>query len=204
MDWQSDEGEENEGMVGNYINFGAIGKEHVVDAHEGPDGEKIEQDDVFILIAPQSMVGVDSSIMGNLEAMVEAAGDRPVILINPDLTDKVCSPLFKKAFVSLTGAKLMRVCSDKQVSSQGQQSVRGRKQRIEFAESFKPIYHFQNIYVSGTSYFPILGSITKLHPTEQWVAHQRRDLTNGEELYVPVLAGEEMPQGADILNCFES
>ena len=93
---------------------------------------------------------------------------------------------------------------NQQVSAQGQQSVRGRKERIEFAESFKPIYHFQNIYVSGTSYFPILGSITKLHPTEQWVAHQRRDLKNGEELYVPVLAGEEMPTGEDILAAFES
>ena len=42
MDWQSGEGEENEGMIGSYINFGAIGKDHVVDAQEGPDGEKIE------------------------------------------------------------------------------------------------------------------------------------------------------------------
>lgn len=74
MDWQSEAGEENEGMVGSYVNFGAIGKDHVMDAHTGPDGEKIEQDDVFILIAPQSMVGVESSIMGPLSEMVEAAG----------------------------------------------------------------------------------------------------------------------------------
>ena len=76
-------------MVGEYIRFGAIGGDHVVDAHTGPDGEKIEQDDVFILIAPQSMVGIESSIMGPLADMVEAAGDRPVILVNPDLVDKV-------------------------------------------------------------------------------------------------------------------
>jgi adenylate kinase len=177
--WASEEGEENEGMIGSYVNFGAIGKEHVVNAHTGPDGEKIEQDDVFILIAPQSMVGVESSIMGPLSEMVKAAGDRPVILINPDLTDKT--------------------------SSQGQQSVRGRKQRIEFADSFQTIYHFQNIYVSGTSYFPILGSITKLHPTEQWIAHQRRDLVNdGGEIYVPVLAGEEKPNGEAILSAFDN
>ena len=179
MDWQSGEGEENEGMVGTYVNFGNIGKEHVVNAHTDPDGKKIEQDDVFILIAPQSMVGIESSIMGPLSEMVEAAGDRPVILVNPDLTDKV--------------------------SSQGQQGVRGRKERIEFAESFKSIYHFQNIYVSGTSYFPILGSITKLHPTEQWIAHQRRDLKeNGGEIYVPILADEEIPSGEAILKAFES
>jgi adenylate kinase len=104
MDWQSGEGEENEGMVGTYLNFGSVGKEHAVNDHITQDGTKVEQDDVFIIIAPQSMVGVDSSIIGPLSEMVDAAGDRPVIIINPDLTDKV--------------------------SSQGQQNVRGRQQRI--------------------------------------------------------------------------
>lgn len=101
MDWQSNEGEENEGMVGNYLNFGNIGAEHVVNAHIREDGTKVEQDDVFILIAPQSMVGVDSSIIASLKEMAEAAGSRPIILLNPDLTDKF--------------------------SSQGQQNVRGRQ-----------------------------------------------------------------------------
>lgn len=101
MDWQSNEGEENEGMVGNYLNFGNVGAEHVVNAHVAEDGTKIEQDDVFILIAPQSMVGVDSSIIGPLKEMADAAGDRPIILLNPDLVDKV--------------------------SSNGQQNVRGRQ-----------------------------------------------------------------------------
>ena len=58
MDWQSDEGEENEGMVGDYVNFGFVGKEAVV------DGEK--QDDVFLIICPQNMVGLESSIIGPL------------------------------------------------------------------------------------------------------------------------------------------
>lgn len=104
MDWQAEEGEENEGMIGNYLNFGAVGKEHVVNAYTAEDGTKVEQDDVFLIIAPQSMVGVDSSIIPALSEMVDAAGDRPVILINPDLTDKV--------------------------SSNGQQNVRGRKERL--------------------------------------------------------------------------
>jgi adenylate kinase len=178
MDWQSEEGEENEGMVGNSLNFGYIGKEHVVDAYTAEDGTKVEKDDVFILIAPQSMIGVDSSIIGALSEMVDAAGDRPVILINPDLTDKV--------------------------SAQGQQNVRGRQQRMDFADSFKTIWHFRNIYVSGTSYFPILGSMSKLSPRGPWVAHQRRDLANASgELYVPVLAGEETISGGDILEAFE-
>ena len=101
MDWQSEKGEENEGMVGDFLNFGNIGAEHVVNAHVQEDGTKVEQDDVYIIIAPQSMIGVDSSIIGSLKEMVEAAGDRPVILLNSDLTDKV--------------------------SSQGQQNVRGRQ-----------------------------------------------------------------------------
>jgi adenylate kinase len=178
MDWQSEEGEENEGVVGNFLNFGSVGKENVVNAYTAEDGTKVEQDDVFIIIAPQSMIGVDSSIIGSLSEMVEAAGDRPVILINPDLTDKV--------------------------SAQGQQNVRGRQQRMDFADSFKTIWHFQNIYVSGTSYFPILGSMTKLSPRGPWVAHQRRDLANdGGELYVPVLAGEEKISGGDVLEVFD-
>ena len=179
MDWQSEEGEENEGMVGTYLNFGSVGKDDVVDAHTAEDGTKVEQDDAFIIIAPQSMVGVDSSIIGPLQEMTEAAGDRPIILINPDLTDKV--------------------------SSQGQQNVRGRKDRMDFANSFQTIYHFQNIYVSGTSYFPILGSMTKLTPRSAWVAHQRRDLMGNEqgEIYVPVLSCETKPDGEVILESFD-
>jgi adenylate kinase len=178
MDWQSEEGEENEGMVGEFLNFGLVGKEHVVNAHTTEDGKKVEQDDVFIIIAPQSMIGVDSSIIGALKEMTEATGDRPIILINPDLTDKV--------------------------SAQGQQNVRGRQDRLDFADSFQTIYHFQNIYVSGTSYFPILGSMTKLSPRGAWVAHQRRDLSNEEgEVYIPVLSGEEKPDGEAILESFD-
>lgn len=178
MDWQSGEGEENEGMVGDYLNFGNIGAEHVVDAHVRDDGKQVEQDDVFILVAPQSMIGVDSSIIGPMKAMVEAAGDRPVILLNPDLTDKV--------------------------SAQGQQNVRGRQDRIDFANSFKTIWHFQNLYVSGTSYFPILGAIFKPGPLHMWSSYQRRDLVNNQgELYVPILAGEEKQDGQQILQSFE-
>jgi adenylate kinase len=168
MDWQSGEGEENEGMVGNFVNFGEVGKDHVVNAHIDADGKKVEQDDVFILLCPQSSVGVASSIIGPLQDMVEAAGDRPIILLNPDLVDRP--------------------------SAQGQQSVRGRKERIEFAESFETVFHFANLYVSGTSYFPILGSLTKLKPSVPWVAHQRRDrLGEKGEVYVPVVSGDARP-----------
>jgi hypothetical protein len=66
--------------------------------------------------------------------------------------------------------------------------------------------HFFPYYeqVSGTSYFPILGAIAKLHPSEPWVAHQRRDYANGAgEVYVPVLSGETKPMGEAILANFE-
>lgn len=204
MDWQAGPGEDNEGMLGNYINFGGIGAHHVVNAHtekrletkikiDDETGEKVEvnerveveveQDDIYILICPQSMVGVESSIMQPLQEMVEAAGDRPVILINPDLEDKR--------------------------SSQGQQSVRGRKDRLDFANSFAPIFHFQNIYYSGTSYFPILGALCKLSPLEPWVAYQRRDFIKASgvedisEMYIPCLSSEMKPEGEDILKAFD-
>ena len=124
------------------------------------------------------MVGTDSSIIPLLQGMVEAAGDRPVILLNPDLVDKP--------------------------SAAGQQSVRGRQARIDFANSFETIYQFKNIYVSGTSYFPILGATTKLHPTQPWIAYQRRDFANNEgEIYVPILSHEIPPTGEEILSAFE-
>jgi adenylate kinase len=175
MDWQSGPGEINEGMVGEYIRFGEVGPQHVLNEikttntntndnenSSNNNDQMIQQyqDDVFIIIAPQSMVGVDCSIIPFLQEMTIAAGDRPVILINPDLTDKI--------------------------SSDGQQSVRGRQQRIDFDNSFQTIFHFQNIYISGTSYFPILGATTKLHPVnEPWIAHQRRDFIDGDEVYIP-------------------
>jgi adenylate kinase len=149
MDWECEEAETNEGMVGTFVNFGNIGAEFVVNEQrsaiadsDDDDGKSStgtivqHQDDVFILLCPQNMVGTDSSVIPWLQEMVEAAGDRPVILINPDLTDRV--------------------------SAAGQQSVRGRQQRMDFVSSFETIYHWQNVYVSGTSYFPILGTITKL------------------------------------------
>lgn len=179
MDWESGPGEENEGMVGDYVNFGFVGKDHVVNAQKSQkdDEPDIKQDDVFLILCPQNMVGLESSIIGSLSEMVDAAGDRPVILLNPDLTDKI--------------------------SSQGQQSIRGRQERLDFANSFETIYQFQNIYFSGTSYFPILGSVVKLGPLEPWVAHQRRDLLNDDgEVYLPVYSSESVPENEVLMSTF--
>lgn len=165
-------------FLGDYVNFGGVGKEHVVDVGVDRRGDEVMQDDVFLLLCPQSMNGVECSIIEPLREMVDAAGDRPVILLNPDLKDRP--------------------------SAQGQQNMRGRKERMEFADSFKPIYHFQNLYVSGTSYFPILGAVNKPSYKEPWVAYQRRDRANNEgEVYVPILCSEEHPDGETILENFD-
>lgn len=180
MDWGSEPGEPNEGMVGDLINFGHVGKEHVVNEVPaiGDGAVATKQDDVFLILCPQNMVGLESSIIGPLSEMVDAAGDRPVILINPDLTDKI--------------------------SSQGQQSIRGRQQRLDFEKSFETIFQFQNIYFSGTSYFPILGSVVKLGPTQPWVAHQRRDIADdGGEVYLPVYSSETKPDSEILMGTFE-
>ncbi|KAJ0089699.1 hypothetical protein Patl1_14817 [Pistacia atlantica] len=66
MDWG------NEGAMGTFINIGSIGAKEVG-----------EQDDMFILVAPQNAVG--NCIIDDLRAMTDAAGQRPVILINPRL-----------------------------------------------------------------------------------------------------------------------
>jgi adenylate kinase len=42
-----------------------------------------KEDDMFILIAPQNAVG--NCIIDDMRAMTDAAGDRPVILVNPRL-----------------------------------------------------------------------------------------------------------------------
>ncbi|KAF8407205.1 hypothetical protein HHK36_006332 [Tetracentron sinense] len=68
MDWG------DYGAMGTFINIGSIGAKEVN-----------EQDDMFILVAPQNAVG--NCIIYDLEAMTNAAGNRPVILVNPRLKD---------------------------------------------------------------------------------------------------------------------
>ncbi|XP_024362202.1 probable adenylate kinase 5, chloroplastic isoform X2 [Physcomitrium patens] len=87
-----------------FIRFGAVGAKEVYD-----------DDDMFILMAPQNAVG--NCIIDDLKAMVEAAGDRPVIILNPKLKD-----------IPASG---------------GIMQVGGRQERMEFAESFFTCYNFR-------------------------------------------------------------
>ncbi|KAL5729681.1 adenylate kinase [Ranunculus cassubicifolius] len=66
MDWG------NSDAMGTSIRIGSIGAKEVD-----------EKDDVFILIAPQNAVG--NCIIDDLKGMTDAAGNRPVVLINPRL-----------------------------------------------------------------------------------------------------------------------
>ncbi|KAJ0031254.1 hypothetical protein Pint_14685 [Pistacia integerrima] len=75
MDWG------NEGAMGTFINIGSIGAKEVG-----------EQDDMFILVAPQNAVG--NCIIDDLRAMTDAAGQRPVILINPRLKVLISHMIF--------------------------------------------------------------------------------------------------------------
>ena len=66
MDWQSQPGQASEGIVPNYIRFGAIGAEEVDRDESGKeiyhedDGRKmgkLPDDDIFLLVAPQNIIG---------------------------------------------------------------------------------------------------------------------------------------------------
>ena len=88
------------------IAFGGVGAADVTDA-----------DEVFIIIAPQSMVG--ASVYEPLSEMVTAANGRPVILINPRLQDRK--------------------------SAGGVMGVGGRSQRLAFAASFRQVIIYSYI-----------------------------------------------------------
>ncbi|KAI4376727.1 hypothetical protein MLD38_014455 [Melastoma candidum] len=74
--WQSENtgvyGLEDYGALGSFLKIGSIG------------GAKVEeQDDIYILVAPQNAVG--KCINNDLRAMTDATSPQPVILINPRL-----------------------------------------------------------------------------------------------------------------------
>lgn len=95
-------------------------------------GDVQADDDIFVLIAPQNMNG--HSIMPLLNAFCDAAGTRPVILVNPLLTDIP--------------------------SANGVMSVRGRAERMQQVAAFEEIYHFRLIY-NKPNIWPIYGCLRK-------------------------------------------
>lgn len=155
MDWG------DYGAKGTFINIGSIGAKEVND-----------QDDIFILVAPQNAVG--NCIIDDLQAMVEATGHRPMILVNPRLKD-------------LPGAG-------------GVMQTIGREKRMEFAGSFSNCYFFRLLYKAGTQY-PIMGALRMSYP-DPYELYIRVDTEQGKEEYVNVAKFMEKPTREEINDIF--
>ncbi|KAG9456233.1 hypothetical protein H6P81_000741 [Aristolochia fimbriata] len=156
MDWGSD------GAIGTFVKIGSIGAKEVD-----------EQDDMFILVAPQNAVG--NCIIDDLQAMTQVAGARPVILINPRLKD-------------LPG-------------SSGIMQTMGRDKRLEYAATFESCYSFRLLYYAGTQY-PIMGALRMSYPY-RYELYKRVDDPSGKEKYVLLATFPHRPTGDEINDAFE-
>ncbi|OAY85557.1 putative adenylate kinase 5, chloroplastic, partial [Ananas comosus] len=150
------------GAMGTFINIGSIGAKEVD-----------EQDDMFILVAPQNAVG--NCIIDDLKAMTDAAGNRPVILVNPRLKDMP--------------------------GSSGIMQTMGRDKRLEYAASFEICYFFRLLYVAGTLY-PIMGALRMSYPNN-YELYKRIDEPGRKEKYVIIAEFPERPTVNEINDAFE-
>ncbi|CAK7338514.1 unnamed protein product [Dovyalis caffra] len=155
MDWG------DYGAKGTFIKIGSIGEKEVD-----------EDDDLFILVAPQNAVG--NCIIGDLQAMTVAAGSRPVIIVNPRLKD-------------LPG-------------SSGIMQTIGRDKRLEYAASFESCYFFRLLYYAGTQY-PIMGALRMSYPY-RYELYKRVDQPSGTEKYVILSTFSEKPSTDDVNDAF--
>ncbi|KAL4181383.1 hypothetical protein AMTRI_Chr12g237020 [Amborella trichopoda] len=156
MDW----GEH--GALGSFVSIGSIGAKDVN-----------EQDDIFILVSPQNAVG--NCIIDDLKAMTDAAGNRPVILVNPRLKDLP--------------------------SSSGIMQAMGRDKRLEYAASFENGYFFRLLYYAGTQY-PIMGALRMSYPY-RYELYKRVNEPSGKEKYVIIATFPEKPTSEEINDAFE-
>ncbi|XP_017252740.1 adenylate kinase 5, chloroplastic isoform X1 [Daucus carota subsp. sativus] len=147
------------GAMGTFISIGAIGAKEVA-----------EEDDLFILVAPQNAVG--NCIIGDLQAMTDAAGKRPVILINPKLKDLP--------------------------ASSGIMQTMGRDKRLEYAALFENCYLLRLLYYAGTQY-PIVGVLRMSYPSPYELFRRVSEPeTPQKEKYVLISSFAERPDGDDI------
>ncbi|XP_050881230.1 adenylate kinase 5, chloroplastic isoform X2 [Lathyrus oleraceus] len=156
MDWG------DYGAKGTFINIGSIGAAEVE-----------EQDDMYILVAPQNAMG--NCIIDDLKAMTSAAEHRPVILINPELKDLP--------------------------ASSGIMQTMGRDKRLEYAASFESCYVFLLLYYAGTQY-PIMGAIRMSYPY-RYELYRRVDESPGKEKYVILSTFPQMPTVDEVNDSFE-
>ncbi|XP_048594527.1 adenylate kinase 5, chloroplastic isoform X1 [Brassica napus] len=155
MDWGDDE------TLGTFVKLGAIGGKEVD-----------EEDDIFILVAPQNAVG--NCIIDDLQAMTTAAGKRPVVLINPRLKDLP--------------------------ASSGIMQTMGREKRLEYALTFDNCYVFRLLYYAGTQY-PIMGALRMSYPY-RYELYKRVTEENGKEKYVLISTYSERPTPDQINDAF--
>ncbi|KAI4344239.1 hypothetical protein L6164_011487 [Bauhinia variegata] len=155
MDWG------DYGAKGNFINIGSIG-----------GAEVEEQDDMFILVAPQNAVG--NCIIDDLRAMTTAAEHRPVVLVNARLKD-------------LPG-------------SSGIMQTMGRDKRLEYAASFESCYFFRLLYYAGTQY-PIMGAIRMSYPY-RYELYKRVDESYRKEKYVLLSTFPQRPSTDEVNDAF--
>ncbi|CAN6801999.1 unnamed protein product [Brassica oleracea] len=155
MDWGDDE------TLGTFVKLGAIGGKEVD-----------EEDDLFILVAPQNAVG--NCIIDDLQAMTSAAGKRPVVLINPRLKDLP--------------------------ASSGIMQTMGREKRLEYALTFDNCYVFRLLYYAGTQY-PIMGALRMSYPY-RYELYKRVTEENGKEKYVLISTYSERPTPDQINDAF--
>ncbi|XP_062159266.1 adenylate kinase 5, chloroplastic [Alnus glutinosa] len=156
MDWG------DYGALENFVKIGSVGAKEVD-----------EQDDMFIIVAPQNAVG--NCIIDDLKAMTDAAGNRSVILVNPRLKD-------------LPG-------------SSGIMQTMGRDKRLEYVASFENCYFFRLLYYAGTQY-PIMGALRMSFPYRHEL-YKRVDGPSGIEKYVILSTFPERPSIEEINDAFE-
>lgn len=141
-------------------------------------GVVASDDDVLLVLAPQSMVGVDVvAPLSRLVADAERAG-AVVVLVNDALAD-------------IPGAA-------------GLMQVKGRSERIAFSRSFVTVYAFRLLFFAGRFAFPIVGALRfSAADAPFWTAYRRLegDQCDGEptapvgarEAYAPVAVFLEAP-----------
>mmetsp|Transcript_2582 Transcript_2582/g.7321 ORF Transcript_2582/g.7321 Transcript_2582/m.7321 type:complete len:355 (+) Transcript_2582:136-1200(+) len=134
-----------------------------------------DETDVFILISPQNIV--NGTVIYELTDMVAAAEEKgkAIILVNPILKDVP--------------------------SSGGVMGVRGRAERINFANSFVTAGHFRLLYKAGT-FYPIVGALRYVYGGK-WEVYKRVDVTRKTEEYQVIGEFDTEPGPREITQCFE-
>jgi adenylate kinase len=136
---------------------------------------EVDDSDFYIMVAPQNVVG--NTIMTSLGEHVQAAEEKgkSVVLVNPVLKDLP--------------------------SHSGIMGVRGRAERMAFADSFDVAYHFRLLFLPG-QWYPIMGALRYSYGKE-WEVFKRADTGKKTEEYQLVGSFDHEPSGAEITACFK-